>query len=1160
MQYPVSCLLRHGGEEFYAEVINYHFGGACIKIPEKYRSHRDQGDYKLDFYLGKSCIQKSMGYKVCWNDLEKSGMIGILFKNKIKFDPNRQERFNTNQKFPITILATDPLDPLRTVSFLVKDMSETGLLIQSSLANRHLFPGLSLKGATASGATSSNLDLDLVIENTRISDSKGDFLLGVSVIGDRLKYSEYIRAYFSNYGLPVVGENVAKLKKANLLGRKLKGSVNYRSVETEAEYQKVLKLRFSGYGKHDKIKQGTSWQDQGEGLDHEGTVIGGYLGGELICSMELRFGASDLPLRLEKLQGHRNVPSVDLDRVVEINKLVVHPSVHGSDVVLGMIQRAHAIVMNRGKLDVILMATDQLKALYSSIGAEDLGIRVPHPFLADTHLNIMIVRRETYHDGLRLNPIAWQTVYQVAHEFYSQVGLATPRKYSVMDKSKLWVGKLVMKHRGLSKKPSSKKPAPQTQAPTPSSSSKFVDLKWTNQDILASVMFPYILEAEAAVGQKIVFDILSGLEVPRSYIEKQTNWLSMKFLNDFLEEYGKHSDVPDLSRRAGIRSMKKDVIGLNFYLLKHFVSPEIAFQSFEKIMTRFNRTRTYEVKDFAHGRVKVLIGAQSQKSLPKDRSSCANWQASFEAYIELMTGHRGVVQKTACCYDGDKACVYEIEWKKNSKAAFQVAVTALGGIAAATCYVLLAREYGSLVAGAGTIFSGLVGLAAWLARSHIKIRREKLASESEFQKYQTESNERYTDLQAAKVKLDGMYHEAKLLETVSREIQRNTDLPEILRTTLDAACNKFDFDRAFVMLVDDERKNLVTAAVAGITDNAELLWKYSVDLTAKRDNSQVLSSTYHSGLPILIADVEAHLFQLNEASQKLIGSLQSSSFIIVAIPAVEGRWGVLVADKISASERLDRRDVVLLERLAQQLGNALDKQSTLENEKKIRNYFQRYVPEEVIRRSQGLERPKLGGYQREVICMFLDIRSFTKLTEKLTPNATIEWLNRFFTMAEGIIQSNGGAVDKYLGDGVFATWGTLEGSSLDAQMALASGQKILQDLDDLNEVYAAMGLPAIRIGIGIHRGLATVGNIGSTQRMEYTCIGSVVNHAARLESLCKEYGTEMVVSDALIDRNLVQDGYMWVKKDNVLLRGSEQALTVWIYGDRGLKQDRVIKS
>src|SRR4030095_2503524 len=97
----------------------------------------------------------------------------------------------------------------------------------------------------------------------------------------------------------------------------------------------------------------------------------------------------------------------------------------------------------------------------------------------------------------------------------------------------------------------------------------------------------------------------------------------------------------ELSIRAGIRSFKRDMIGVNYYVLKHFVTPGIAFKSFAKVSSKFNRTRTYEVVAAGRNRVKVAIGLVNPSLLPARRESCKNWQASFESFIELMTGRQG---------------------------------------------------------------------------------------------------------------------------------------------------------------------------------------------------------------------------------------------------------------------------------------------------------------------------------------------------------------------------------------------------------------------------------------------------------------------------------------------------------------------------------------
>ena len=186
-------------------------------------------------------------------------------------------------------------------------------------------------------------------------------------------------------------------------------------------------------------------------------------------------------------------------------------------------------------------------------------------------------------------------------------------------------------------------------------------------------------------------------------------------------------------------------------------------------------------------------------------------------------------------------------------------------------------------------------------------------------------------------------------------------------------------------------------------------------------------------------------------------------------------------------------------------------------EERIRQIFQKYVPNDVIERFFASPEKMLVGDNRKLSILFSDIRSFTTISEGLAPDDLVNSLNRYFSGQVDIIYNRKGIVDKYIGDAIMAFWGAPEKHDDDALQSVLSGLEMLDALKIFNEKQRQLGKNEFQIGIGINYGEVTVGNIGSERKMDYTVIGDAVNLASRMEGLTKTYHSEILISESLYD-------------------------------------------
>jgi len=206
----------------------------------------------------------------------------------------------------------------------------------------------------------------------------------------------------------------------------------------------------------------------------------------------------------------------------------------------------------------------------------------------------------------------------------------------------------------------------------------------------------------------------------------------------------------------------------------------------------------------------------------------------------------------------------------------------------------------------------------------------------------------------------------------------------------------------------------------------------------------------------------------------------------------------------------------------------------------------RYFPPSLVDELASASSDVGSVRSQEVAVLFADIVGFTELAEREKPETVIRILRSCHAVIEEAIFSNGGTLDKYLGDGVMATFGTPRVSPADCANALAAARDIVDGIAAGNAALAKSGLPQLRISVGVHFGPAIIGNIGSERRLEFATLGDTVNVASRLEAATRSLGCQIVASDAVVSRSErdLKGDYRSVPA--LSLRGRAAPIDVWV--------------
>ena len=211
---------------------------------------------------------------------------------------------------------------------------------------------------------------------------------------------------------------------------------------------------------------------------------------------------------------------------------------------------------------------------------------------------------------------------------------------------------------------------------------------------------------------------------------------------------------------------------------------------------------------------------------------------------------------------------------------------------------------------------------------------------------------------------------------------------------------------------------------------------------------------------------------------------------------------------------------------------------------KVKSTFKKYVSKNIVDKLlESEDSLNLGGTESDITILFSDIRGFTSMSEKLSPTQIVKLLNKYFQSMIDIVFKFNGTLDKIVGDELMVLYGVPLKNEMDTENAVNTAVEMFKKLDNFNKEITKKGFEPFQIGIGINKGKAVSGNIGSEQQMNYTVIGDTINLGARLCSHAKS--GQILISNSVKDH--ISEKHNFKKIPSIAVKGKAKPIEVWLY-------------
>jgi adenylate cyclase len=355
---------------------------------------------------------------------------------------------------------------------------------------------------------------------------------------------------------------------------------------------------------------------------------------------------------------------------------------------------------------------------------------------------------------------------------------------------------------------------------------------------------------------------------------------------------------------------------------------------------------------------------------------------------------------------------------------------------------------------------------------------------------------------------------------------------------------------------DEARLKAFTAQVSIALENAKLF----DDVQNMRNYNQSMLESMSNG--VITLNDEGRIHTCNAAGYRILKAREAD---VLGKPAAEFFTGAnaWLVPRLKALEAEGAKGDLLMDAELEARGDKLSVNLTLQplislkgkrvgsllmienisNEKRMKSTMARYMDPGLADRLLAGGGEALGGQSVEATVLFSDIRSFTTLTEELGAQGTVALLNEYFTLMVHCITQEGGMLDKFIGDAIMAEFGIPIPHGDDPDRALRAAIAMITELRALNARRQARGQKPILMGVGLNTDTIVSGNIGAPKRMDYTVIGDGVNLASRLESACKEYSAQILISE--FTHRKLKGTYRSREIDRVIVKGKTEPISVY---------------